>query len=405
MSARLGERGRVAGRPPRVLPLVGMTVGLLVGTHVAVAVVTGAGHPVAATSAFSSAFPAAAAGTGVAGTDAAAGTGVALPPGVPAAVGLLLRRAWWAQRELGYRAVQLVAVRGARGPVITEMAVAHQPGAAVLQVGTVGATLTVPAPAGSTAAESPTGLRVLARRYRLVLAGTAAVAGRPTVVIDVRRRPAGPVVARLFLDTATGLALRRDLLGADGTLVETVRFVRLTFLTAAGDAGPPAAGAVTAAGAGPSARDRGELRTVLRQGCRRPWSCPATLGSGLVLLDVRQESPGVLHLTYGDGLATVSVFEERGRLLGSTLRGWQADRIAGTAVYAQAGLVWRAAWQRGGFVATLVGDPWLEGRPAVLADAVALVPARQAPPAGAGGTWNRLERGLNRLADWLDPLT
>lgn len=404
----------MVGRPPRVLPLVGMTLGLLVGTHVAVGVVTGAPRPVAATSAFR--IPGAATGTAAPTAESPAAespaaeriaAGPAIPPAIPAAVGLLLRRAWWAQRELGYRAVQLVAVRGARGPVITEMAVAHQPGASVVQVGAVGAALTMPGPALSAEAEVPPALRVLARRYRLVLAGSALVAGRPTAVIDVRRRPAGPVVARLFLDTATGLALRRDLLGTGGTLVETVRFVRLTFLTNAGDASPPGAGTVTAAGSAPppSSEPGRVTQAVLRRGCQRPWSCPATLGNGLMLLDARQASPGVLHLTYGDGLATVSLFEERGQLLGGSLRGWRAQRIAGTAVYAQAGLVWRAAWQRDRFVATLVGDPWLEGQPTVLADAVALVPGREAQPAGSGGTWTRLGRGLHRLANWLDPLT
>ncbi|HEV2928255.1 MAG TPA: hypothetical protein VGW74_06155, partial [Propionibacteriaceae bacterium] len=81
----------------------------------------------------------------------------------------------------------------------------------------------------------------------------------------------------------------------------------------------------------------------------------------------------VLHLIYSDGIATVGVFEQRGRLDGPPAGSqWDADLQA----YAHHGPSQVATWQSGDLVFTVVTD----GPADVLTRAVASLPLDQADP-------------------------
>jgi negative regulator of sigma E activity len=98
----------------------------------------------------------------------------------------------------------------------------------------------------------------------------------------------------------------------------------------------------------------------------------------------------VLHLTYSDGVSTVSVFEQRGRLDADALGGWTARTVDGARVHVQEAAPWRAVWQGGGSVLTVVADA-----PPSTAEAVV-----DALPhsGGSGRWWDRLARGARTLA-------
>jgi hypothetical protein len=94
-----------------------------------------------------------------------------------------------------------------------------------------------------------------------------------------------------------------------------------------------------------------------------------------------------VNLVYSDGLTTVSIFEQRGRLA-STPKGSQWDATLGAHVRRGASGV--ATWQSGDVVYTVVTD----GTAAVLTDAVASLPhERGATPTTLG----RIKAGWARI--------
>jgi hypothetical protein len=94
-----------------------------------------------------------------------------------------------------------------------------------------------------------------------------------------------------------------------------------------------------------------------------------------------------VHLVYSDGLATVSVIEQRGELAAAP-EGSQWDSALGA--YVRQGASGLATWQWNDVVFTVVTD----GNSAVLADAVASLPhgAEQTPT-----TLGRIKAGWSRI--------
>ena len=123
---------------------------------------------------------------------------------------------------------------------------------------------------------------------------TPRVAGRGTSVV-IARGSDGHVRARFFVDSDTHLLLRRDTLDRDGHLVRSVRFVRLNTGVA------PAVPQVPTDGPTISATDE------VPDG----FTAPEELG-GFRLLGRYQHPDGTLQLFYGDGLFSLSVFEQDG---------------------------------------------------------------------------------------------
>ena len=169
-------------------------------------------------------------------------------------------------------------------------------------------------------------------------------------------------------------------------------------------------------GPAPSSRSPSAAATCCTDAGQRPWppthrppprssamrdaglALPGELPGPLTLVDARRggEDGGIVHLSYSDGIATVSVFEQRGRLDPTGLAGYQR-RPPSPAARSACAATCRGGWSgprrhglhgRGRRAGAYGGRG---GRGAA------------APPAADGGTLGRLGRGLDRVASWFNP--
>ena len=131
--------------------------------------------------------------------------------------------------------------------------------------------------------------------WDLQLDDPARVVGRAALVVTASD-PAGRVRARFFVDRATHLLLRRDVFDRSGDLARSVRFVRLS----TGDAAP-------AVPQLPDARSDVAATNDIPDG----FAAPERLGK-FRLLGRYQHPDGTVQLFYGDGLFSLSVFEQDG---------------------------------------------------------------------------------------------
>ena len=95
-------------------------------------------------------------------------------------------------------------------------------------------------------------------------------------------------------------------------------------------------------------------------------------------------------LEYSDGLNVISLFVQRGTLAPS-MPGWRPMSLDGRHVYVSGHSI---TWAGHGLVFTMIAD----APPATVAAAVAGLPDSDQP-----GLVDRLKRGLDRLADLVDP--
>lgn len=132
--------------------------------------------------------------------------------------------------------------------------------------------------------------------------------GREVQVVDIRPRDAYRYGYRLWLDEATAMPLRSDVLDAEGRTVESIHFTKLEI----GDA-------VSAAALEPAVDASGfQWLRPRAGGDGRPRSAswmPRKMPPGFRLVAIRSQSlPGVpmrtQHLIFSDGFASVSVFIE-----------------------------------------------------------------------------------------------
>ena len=322
---------------------------------------------------------------------------------------------WWlarasaAQTQLAWSGTQLVATWSSGMVDSSLVDVVHEPGSGLTSrphdadSGTVGGTdhdqdVTVPdRPDGTAyleaaAAGAPAPLSLLMSHYAVTLDRPGQVAGRPARSLLLRR--AGATAARLWLDDATGLLLRREVYDPAGRTTAAMAFLDVTV-----GPQPLAATASATRSTSPGGIDAS----------RRPgWVCPAGIGSGdsgLVLADARmlRDAPGAtptMHLTYSDGLSSLSVFEQRGTLDPLAVRGYAVAGIAGSRVHVRRGLPTQAVWQSGSTVVTVVTD-----QPArQLGDVVTAMPPA-GPPATTRAGWMASAAGaVLRAARWLTPL-
>lgn len=193
--------------------------------------------------------------------------------------------------------------------------------------------------------------------------------GRPVAVVEAVEPTADPddgvldgVVARWWIDDSTSLLLGVETYDGRGNLVVSSQVTGLQLGIAAADAHPaaPAQPARTSTTLTVSRAD--QLR-------RSGWICAERL-AGLPLLRLRTDrtdDPDLVHLVYSDGLTTLSVIEQRGRLAGAptgttrneTLGAWVVD-----------GMPAAASRTSGDIVLTVVTD----GSRVTLAAAVAALP-------------------------------
>jgi sigma-E factor negative regulatory protein RseB len=211
--------------------------------------------------------------------------------------------------------------------------------------------------------------------------GAPVVAGRPTDVVEISEE--GTLRTRLYLDTETGLLLRREQLDESGRPERMVEFRHLTLgQSTPAPTVPPKASALLTSQA-PS------LRPITMDGA------PEVLGDGFARLGVyRREA--VVQVHYSDGLFELSVFEEAGRLDDDSLPD-PGRRVAvgdeDATLYAWPGghvLVWQA----GPVVRTVVSD----------APSQELLEAAQALPGPGWGRPSLLDKIRRAGAALVDPI-
>ncbi|HEU0129925.1 MAG TPA: sigma-E factor regulatory protein RseB domain-containing protein, partial [Mycobacteriales bacterium] len=251
----------------------------------------------------------------------------------------LLANAARAARRLSYHGTQMVSFWSATGATSAMIDVSHVAGTGLLL--RVAAT---PQSPGGAVYDDEDGtvpevvgfakgtLTLLADHYEVSVEGAGAVAGRAADVVAVRR-PGRPPSARFWLDRATALPLRREVLDTDGRTIRESAFIQLTV-------GPTVLSKAVLDSVDPMPVVAGaELRTTDLESLRRNgWHVPAALPSGLELVAARLHGAGdeaTLQLVYADGVTTASVFEQRGRLDTGSLRGWERARVGPERVWVQ----------------------------------------------------------------------
>jgi sigma-E factor negative regulatory protein RseB len=313
----------------------------------------------------------------------------------PAVAGLrLLRQAALACQGTSYHGEQVMLWWGPGQASTSIVEVWHQPGRMTL-VRASGTDPETTAPAGIADDQGPDGTLGLSERllvllqsnYQVAYAGRGSVAGRPALVVEVRR-PGGALAARFWLDALTKLPLRREMFAANEQMTSEAAFTTLK-LGARGLDGMPAAAAAPWA----AQLDQARLAALRAQG----WPLPEQLPGNLVLFAASQTSARsgpVIDLSYSDGLVVVSLFVQRGELA-RALPGWRQVTLGGRAVYSDGPGQRSLAWSAGGFVYTLIGD--------APTTTVSRVVTTMPGPARLG-FWARMARGFRRLASWLNPL-
>jgi hypothetical protein len=332
----------------------------------------------------------------------AADDGTAAPG--PAAALAELDRAVEAARALRYRGRLTVASFGRGGPQVTTVEVARsadgrlraeRQGAwelgrdedgSYLRTARTGALLRL----GGVEVRAFDRTRFL-RNYRVDDGGTSLLDTGPARVLLVRRQGDDERAETLHVDDASGLIVRRETRDVDGQPVRVVAFTELEVDPATGLLTPPdATGEVERVSLAPV-----ERRALVADGIPAHDALPG----GFELLDASQvdgaDTPTV-HLVYGDGLYTLSLYVQRGRIADHATEDATALPLPG------GGSVWRwpgseprrVVWSGDGVTFTALTD----APTGALLTAVAVLPNDPAP-----STLRRLARGLARVGDRLLP--
>jgi negative regulator of sigma E activity len=240
-------------------------------------------------------------------------------------------------------------------------------------------------------------LSLLARHYDLTMSAVTLCHGRRVEVVEARRPGlVGPaaLAGRFWVDQATGLLLRRDVLDEDGALARTSSFVSLRMTV-------PSTAVVAMSRAAvlrPSGQhlDAAQLELLEAQG----WPVPTSLPSGLELFEARLhdgDSGDVLQLSYSDGLSTLSLFVQKGELP-SDARYGSPRPMAGSTVWVSPGAAEQVVWAGAGRTWTLVSD----APQTTIVQAVTALPHTDSPVAN-DGLAQRAWRGLGRVGSWFTP--
>jgi hypothetical protein len=231
-------------------------------------------------------------------------------------------------------------------------------------------------------------LSVLDRSYRLAGWTGVEVVGRPSDVLEARpftsvnaalgTQP--PVTARWWIDSETGLVLWQETYDSSGSVQTATGFRDLQLgPVTLGHLPPTAVPATTASLTVSRAPDLAQAG----------WSCGERL-VGLSLVRLRSDAaddPGMIHMVYSDGVQTVSVIQQRGRLAGPPT-GTAYDTAL--RAYLDGGSPRSATWQSGDAVFTVVTD----SSPALLRSIVAALPHQGLPEPS---TLERVQAGWSRI--------
>jgi negative regulator of sigma E activity len=169
------------------------------------------------------------------------------------------------------------------------------------------------------------------------------VAGRATTAVVASDPSNGTPRARFFIDTGTGILLRRDVLDPRGHLVRDVSFEAFLPL---GDTHAP----------GPPQTAKPEEPATLRS-VPSGYDAPSSIGRGYRLLGRYRQPDGTIQLYYGDGIFTLSLFEQQGTIDWGSLPSGTSLTMNGdqTRVYETAASS-VAVWSHHGLIVTAVSD-------------------------------------------------
>lgn len=234
----------------------------------------------------------------------------------------------------------------------------------------------------------PAQLDRLRVKYRARLGDEVVLDTGPARVLHLVERSVGILRENLYLDEETGLIVRRESFGADGDPVRLVAYTQL-------HVDPVAVEAPTADGVDTQDHTfaaRADADRLAADG----HSIPRELPGGFELIaaaEVDAATPAV-HLLYGDGLYSLSLFQQDGRLARTAVHG--ATELATT----NGGAVWRwpgseprrVVWTGEGRTFTVLTDAPTDE----LLDAIAGLPVDPSP-----SILDRLQRGISRAGHWL----
>jgi len=234
---------------------------------------------------------------------------------------------------------------------------------------------------------SPWMFSLLRANFLIEYSGAGTAAGRVARIVEVRRHD-GSLAARYWLDSVTGLPLRREMFDEGGNLVNEGAFINLSV-------GQPAPGPAPSQAAQAWSADAARMAALpsLRQ---EGWPLPARVDGDMSLVGVSRDqakSGVVVDASYSDGLSVVSVFMQRGQLVGA-LPGWRAAQVRGLPVYSSEPDHRSLAWSADGVVYTVISDA-----PPASVDLI----VAQLPHDRDLGLWQRVGRGLERIASWFNP--
>ena len=233
---------------------------------------------------------------------------------------------------------------------------------------------------------TPQMVALLAENYQVAVAGLGQVAGRPARELVLRHRN-GRVAARVWVDTATKLPLRRETYDDSARMVSQDVFVSLRL-------GSPAVASAPRSAAVPGGKQLAGAQLARLRAAG--WPLPAQLPGQLSLVRASETSSpagSVMDLAYSDGLSVISLFVQRGHLP-AQLNGWSQVAVRGVRVYEAAPDQRSVAWSARGFVYTLIADA-----PDQTLDQVVGV----LPHSARTGFLGRMGRGLGRVISWLNP--
>ena len=321
-----------------------------------------------------------------------AGPTLAEGPATEADALTLLEKAARAARDVSYSGTQYVSSWSRDGERTHLVTLTHVPGqGTVVDVEpTVSGRDTAVSIADTPTVDIGT-IEVLAQHYDVVRVADGSCAGRSTHVVEARRPADGSTAARMELDAATGLVLRREVYDRAGRLARATAFVHVDLRPRR--VLPVRQGALIQP---PPSRvlDDDEVVRLREAG----WRIPATLPHDLELYAVRSRTEGgerVLHLSYTDGLSTLSLFVQRGRLEASVMKSWTPVKVGKAKAYAGGTLPQRMTWSGDGRVYTIVSDTT---RDTVRAAMRRFPHAEESP-----GLLKRIGRGFARVGSWLNP--
>lgn len=225
------------------------------------------------------------------------------------------------------------------------------------------------------------------RRYEVEVAGRARLATGSAVALAFSRD--GVLRERLYVDDATDLVVRRETYRPDG---EPVRVTALTELRVTDVDAEVMEGRADDWFADRTRVAPHEVEALTDHA----WSVPTAVGDGFDLRAGYLVDKGdAVQLVYSDGLYTVSVLEQPGRVDPDALDGAVHEVHEAIPVYRWPGLApQRVVWSGADHTFTAVSDAPTE----VLLSVVADLPHDVAPSMP-----DRLGRGLSRIGRWVWP--